>query len=240
MTTTQIRFGVPADALVLSRFERTYFPAVAGQYHAGYLFEHEEMAKLALTEDLASPRRAFNIVAENAGEIVGFAAAVPSRLPGLGSIDKSATLLQYVAVDPAHRGAGIGRLLVEEIERRTVAARQDVILAHIPTSEAGFYTRIGWEVIPEGRGFAWLPFMAHLRADLGDPALGFPLMAAKILRPRALRLTFDFPVTRDAPIAEAAVELVDLIRAGRLDYRDLDEETRGMLTMSGLWTGPSR
>ena len=72
-----------------------------------------------------------------------------------------------------------------------------------------------------------------MRAPLdADPALGFPLMAAKVLRPKALRTSFAFPATRNMPIMDASVELRKFIDDGRIDVRDLDPDTRTFVNMA--------
>jgi ribosomal protein S18 acetylase RimI-like enzyme len=190
-----------------------------------------------LTEETAVRMRSFTIVAELDGAIVGFAVATPWRLTDK-SIVPSDMALQYLAVDPQHRRSRIGTLLVEEIERRAKQARQDVIVAHVPHIESAFYQALGWEVADDDFGYAWLPYMNHMRADLGDPALGFPLVAAKVLRPKAIRRSFTFPLTTRRPMQDAAVELANLIDRGEIDERDLDSDTRGMVGMARLGPPP--
>lgn len=226
-----VRFGVPEDLDVLRRFEREYFPSVDGQEHAGYLFDDQRLATVSLTESIAAPERAFILVAETTEGIVGFAAAVPSRLPGLGSIDTTGMLLQHVAVEDEWRRRGVATALVDEIERRSLAARQNVIVAHVPDSAAGFYRDRGWEVFAPRRGFAWIPYKEHIRADVPDPNIGFPLMAAKVLRPGMIQHTFDFPIRIGAPIADAVAELHNLIDTGQIDRTKLNRETREFLDL---------
>jgi predicted N-acetyltransferase YhbS len=232
MTEFSLRSGTPADAPELLKYEQRYFPAVAGQPHAGYLYTNDELASLTLTEELAAQHRSFTIVAEIEGRIVGFASAVPFSLPGTGQFDPAHMLLQYLAVDPAHRRNGIATALVGDIERRALAARQNVIVAHIPADEFAFYESLEWHVAAEDNGFAWLPFARHLLADLGDVALGFPLMAAKVLRPRAVRRSFDFAIVSGRPTFDAATELMRIVDAGEIDTNDLDADTREMVAMA--------
>ncbi|WP_292719899.1 hypothetical protein [Microbacterium sp. 13-71-7] len=40
--TFSVRFGMPSDLHALRVLERTYFPAVPGERHAGYIFENQE------------------------------------------------------------------------------------------------------------------------------------------------------------------------------------------------------
>jgi len=226
-----VRFGVPEDLDVLRRFEREYFPAVAGQEHAGYLFDDQRLATVSLTESIAAPERAFILVAEIAERIVGFAAAVPSRLPGPGSIDATGMLLQHIAVEVEWRRRGVATALVDEIERRSLAARQNIIVAHVPDSAAVFYRSRGWNVFAPRRGFAWIPFKEHIRADVPDPKIGFPLMAVKVLRPGMIQHTFDFPIRLGAPIADAVAELHRRIDVDEIDRSKLNAETREFLNL---------
>ncbi|MEV7762038.1 GNAT family N-acetyltransferase [Curtobacterium flaccumfaciens] len=238
MSSWSLRFGVPTDAAELLQLERTYFPAVAGQTHAGYLFADPELSKLTLTEHLAAPVRSFTIVAEDDGKVVGFAMAAPWSFPGTGELDPSDMVLQYVAVDSEHRRQGIASALIAEITARATSARQNALVAHIPEASADFYRSIGWEVLSPQRGFAWVPFQAHLRADVADPELGYPLMASKVLRPRAIRTTFGFPVVSGRPTFDAATTLLALVESGEIDTRDLDDETNSMIDMARMGTPP--
>jgi predicted N-acetyltransferase YhbS len=233
MIDVHIRFGKPTDAPALLDYERRYFPAVPGRHHSGYVFAHAELAKATLTEAFAAPNRLFTIVAEKADNIVGFATASPWSFPGeVRHIDPDHMLLQYLAVDPDHRRAGIGKALVKEIERKAVGARQNVIVAHVPPIEADFYRSMNWEVVDKGRGYAWLPFKDLLRADNGDSNPGFPLMAAKVLRPKAIRRTFDFEIVTGRPMGDAATELMHMVDSGDVESRDLDADTLSMVSMA--------
>lgn len=232
MTGFRLRFGEPADAAVLAAYERKHFPERQSERHGGYVYADAKLATPLLTEAFVAPRCTFTIVAERESTIIGFATTRPFALPGTGDVDRAHMLLQYLAVDPAHRRRGVATALVEEIERRALEARQNVMVAHISVEAANFYREIGWEVIAEGRGYAWLPFTTHLRADIADPGFGFPLMAAKVLRPRALRHTFDFPIVQDRPLFDAAAELLRIVEAGTIDVEDLDDFTRSMVDLA--------
>lgn len=122
---------------------------MVGQAHAGYLYSSTDVATKKLTEKIAVPNRAYTIVAEDKGDIVGFAAAAPQSLPGIGQIDRSNMLLNYLAVDPARRREGIGSVLIAEIERRSKASLQHVIVAHVSHDEAATYRANGWTVLEE-------------------------------------------------------------------------------------------
>ena len=85
------------------------------------------------------------IFAEAEGEVVGYTCYGPIACT-LGSFD-----LYWIAVDPAHQGSGIGRLLLLEAERQIVAS--DGRHIYIETSgrpqyepTRAFYLRCGYEV----------------------------------------------------------------------------------------------
>lgn len=139
--------------------------------------------------------------------------------------------LQYLAVQPEHRGQGLGAALVKKIITRSQKARQNLIHAHIPVDQVGFYERLGWKVEPEGHGLGWLPYGDHLRADAGDPAFGFPLMASKVLRPRGVLQIFPYPVVTGRPTLDASMEAARLVDAGDLDPSQFDEFTRDFVQM---------
>lgn len=232
MTTPRprIRFATPADREALGVLEHEYFAAKSGVRHAGYLYDDEMLAVAALTERLAAPMRVFTFVAEVEGDIVGFAAGVPSRMTS-GEIDTQTMNLQYLAVQPEHRGQGTGAALVKKLITRSVKAQQNMIHAHIPVDRVGFYEGLGWKVEPEGHGLAWLPNADHLRADAGDPAFGFPLMASKVLRPRGVLQSFPYPVVTGKPTLAASMEVARLVGAGGLDPSEFDELTRDFVKL---------
>lgn len=229
----RIRFATPADREALAVFERAYFPAVAGQRHPGYLFDNEEVATFALTERLSAPRRAFTFVAEEGAKIVGFVSATPSVMTS-GKQDPQTMNLQYLAVSPECRRQGIGAALVKSVVTRSLKAQQNLIHAHIPSDQVSFYEGLGWDVQLPDMGFAWIPREGHLRADVADPALGFPLMATKVLRARGVLHTFPYPVIERKPILDASMEAARLVESGKLDASTLDGDTRRMITMGRI------
>jgi amino-acid N-acetyltransferase len=85
------------------------------------------------TSDLGIAQPEF-VLASSAGEIVGMGA-----LQHFGS----AALLRSVAVEPQWRGSGVGRLLVDELERRAQAANiSELILLTLTAAE--FFRRLGY------------------------------------------------------------------------------------------------
>jgi GNAT superfamily N-acetyltransferase len=233
--TVTVRFGEPTDAAVLADYERKFFPARDGER----VYADPKLAVPMLTESVAAPRHAYTLVAvDETHKTIGFASTRPFSLPGIDVTDPAHMLLQYLAVDPSHRRRGVASALVAEVERRALAARQNVLVAHAPADAVAFYRKIGWEVVPEGHGYAWLPYASHLLADIADADEGFPHMAAKLLRPRAIRHAFNFPIVQDRPMLDAGAELLRIIEAGTIDIRDLDPLTRETLDVARRGPAP--
>jgi len=229
-----IRASTPGDQPALDVLERRHFPAQPGKPHSGYLFGDSDLARLSLDDGLAAPHRSLVSVAEINGAIEGFALAFPFSLPGNGALDPNNMLLQYLAVNEDHRRLGIGRRLLEHLEARIAPHRQNVMVAHVPAAEAEFYRRARWEVMAPTAGFAWLAFNDFLRADYPDPHIGYEHLAAKLLRPRALRRWYGFPRVTNAPVADATIILEALIERGDLNVADLDEGTAQMLAIGRI------
>lgn len=93
------------------------------------LLEHSGLP----TGDLSTARPEF-ILASNAGQIIGIGA-----LEHFGE----AALLRSVAVQPQWRGAGVGRLLVAELERRARAAGISELIL-LTLTAADFFRRLGY------------------------------------------------------------------------------------------------
>ncbi|WP_425247078.1 N-acetyltransferase family protein [Streptomyces sp. NEAU-NA10] len=107
---------------------------------------------LSVTED-AERRRAWftegdgsvvNLVAEHAGEVVGWAAHGPYREGELRTDDAE---LYAIYLDPGHIGTGIGRMLLTEAIRRTTARghrRMYLWVLKENTHARRFYERAGF------------------------------------------------------------------------------------------------
>lgn len=84
--------------------------------------------------DLQAARPEF-IIAEIGGKIVG-----------IGALERfgSAALLRSLAVEPAWRGSGVGRLIVAELERRARATGIGELILLTLTAKA-FFERLGYQ-----------------------------------------------------------------------------------------------
>jgi len=96
----------------------------------------------AEAESIARSSSADNLLVARAGNhLVGFALSTPGILLG--------EYLKLLAVDADRRSAGIGRLLMEELERRAFARWPNVYLcvSDFNTGARAFYRRIGYEEV---------------------------------------------------------------------------------------------
>lgn len=85
------------------------------------------------TDDLGTARPEF-VIAEHAGKIVG-----------VGALERfgSAALLRSVAVEPPWRSAGVGRLIIANLEQRARAAGlEELILLTLTARD--FFARLGY------------------------------------------------------------------------------------------------
>jgi predicted N-acetyltransferase YhbS len=82
------------------------------------------------------------------GQVVGVVRFSPAPCPW--PTDAAAPWqLRGMATDPSVRGAGAGRALVIEGLARVAAAGGDLVWCHARVSAAGFYERMGFEVVTE-------------------------------------------------------------------------------------------
>lgn len=96
----------------------------------------------AEAEAIARSSSADNLIVARAGDrVVGFALSTPGVLLG--------EYLKLLAVEADRRTAGIGRLLMEELERRAFARWPNVYLcvSDFNTGARAFYRRIGYEEV---------------------------------------------------------------------------------------------
>lgn len=86
----------------------------------------------------------FVVAARDAsGTLVGLARAV--------SDDATICYLQDILVDPAFQGAGVGRALLEEVQRRYGHVRQTVLITDNEPGQRAFYEALGFT---EGADFS--------------------------------------------------------------------------------------
>jgi ribosomal protein S18 acetylase RimI-like enzyme len=113
-----------------------------------------------LTDDYAEVIRSFRVtVAERGGEIVG--------LIVLG-VDEEGFVIDNVAVDPAHHGTGVGRVLLQHADAEARREGFDSIYLYtheLMTENLALYSRIGFvEYDRRAHGDASLVYM---RKELG-------------------------------------------------------------------------
>jgi predicted GNAT family N-acyltransferase len=87
-------------------------------------------------------KSAEHLVAVDGGIVVGTCRLV---------VDRSQMVLQRVAVDPEHRGRGIGTMIVAEAEQRGRAAGVERIDMHAQLHAIGIYERAGF--VAQGEPF---------------------------------------------------------------------------------------
>ncbi len=85
------------------------------------------------------------LVAETAGHIVGVVSW--GVLPELGALEHPSIEIKSLAVDSEQRGAGIGRLLVEEVIRRIRQWEPEQIIAL--TFKPDFFGKFGFVQVPK-------------------------------------------------------------------------------------------
>ena len=96
----------------------------------------------AEAEAIARSSAADNLIVARAGDrVVGFALSMPGVLLG--------EYLKLLAVESDRRAAGLGRRLMEELERRAFARWPNVYLcvSDFNTGARAFYRRIGYEEV---------------------------------------------------------------------------------------------
>lgn len=104
----------------------------------------DEWARQPITDEAveqfnANPEQELRLVAESAGQIVGFAAVIPSN-----------SELRACYVSPEVGGRGVGRALVSELERIAGDEGATSLWLHSSLSARPFYEALGYET--EGLG----------------------------------------------------------------------------------------
>jgi ribosomal protein S18 acetylase RimI-like enzyme len=79
------------------------------------------------------------LVAQDAGKIIGTV---------IGGYDGRRGIIYHLAVDQAHRGNGIGKMLMSEVEKRMAAKgclKSYLLVTRENTDVVEFYQQLGWE-----------------------------------------------------------------------------------------------
>jgi len=106
---------------------------------------------------------AWHLGARHSGALVGVASFYPRSCPL--ATDVAATQLRFMAVDPAMRGRGIGRQLLEHAVRELRKEKAGILWANGRDTALDFYTRMGFTVV--GDGFIHEPGLPHHLIILG-------------------------------------------------------------------------
>lgn len=100
-------------------------------------------------------------VVDGAGAVLAIATVFPEPAPGRPGVP--AARLRGMAVDPDHRGRGLGSLLLAAVVAHASAAGCAVLWANGRDDAVAFYQRHGWRVEGEGFESVGLPHHVLLR-----------------------------------------------------------------------------
>ena len=106
---------------------------------------------------------AWHLGARHSGALVGVASFYPRPSPL--AADVAATQLRFMAVDPAMRGRGIGRQLLDHALCELGKQRAGMLWANARDTALEFYPSLGFTVI--GDGFIHEPGLPHHLVILG-------------------------------------------------------------------------
>jgi ribosomal protein S18 acetylase RimI-like enzyme len=119
--------------------------AIVGRLELFRVYRYgEEAARRGLTAALADGRADLLVALAPGAVVTGFAWFVPR-----GAFDRSG-YLRLIAVDDRFQGQGVGQILMDELERRHLAAGGIVLLASAQNTAAHrFYERRGYRHVGE-------------------------------------------------------------------------------------------
>jgi predicted N-acetyltransferase YhbS len=140
----QVREAEPADQAEIRAMTLAAYTEYASQIPA-----HWEGYRQNILATLARPEPAEQIVAEQAGQIVGSVLLYPTES---GADGRPWPEVRLLAVHPTARGQGIGAVLMAECIRRAGHAGADALTLHTsPLMRAAvrLYERLGFERAPE-------------------------------------------------------------------------------------------
>ena len=135
MSTPTFRLAVPAERSALEELQR----------RASLMWEEDRAALLANPDAIELPLEQITsgrtVVAESAGQLLGFAVVLP-REDGDAELDG-------LFVEPTYWRHGIGRSLVEQTERIAVADGAANLWVTANTRALGFYDSCGFVTVGE-------------------------------------------------------------------------------------------
>jgi len=141
----QIRLATPADYPTIERIARQTWPHTFGSilsveqlnYMLNWMYSQQ-----AIAEQVEQKDHVFLIAFNDAGEAVGYVSFEVNYVPAITKIHKLYLL-------PQTQGQGIGRLLIDEVARRTLAAGNTALSLNVNRQNRAvqFYERLGFSVV---------------------------------------------------------------------------------------------
>jgi predicted N-acetyltransferase YhbS len=196
-------------------------------------FGDEGLARETLEADVAAwqLRKSPTVVARTLdGLFAGYARAIPNAVEPSPRPEGQVAELAEVAVEPGSRGEGVATALVE---RSLKTLRLLGFARVVARSDSPGLGALGWEVLPAGRGRAWIePFIA--RDDLWFPearsgsfspllVLPFdpsrPLQAWTTLADDPPLVEAEYDAAHDADIHATAAIRAELVRRPEVERR---------------------
>ena len=97
---------------------------------------------------LTDPDGTFHLAARSSGRLIGVVRFSPAPCPWRPEA-RAPWQLRGMASDPAVRGSGAGRAMVDDGLARIAARGGDLVWCDARTTAAGFYERMGFTVVTE-------------------------------------------------------------------------------------------
>ncbi len=152
----QIRLATPADYPTIEHIARQTWPDTFGSilsveqlnYMLNWMYSQQ-----AIAEQIEQKGHVFLMASDDAGQDVGYVSYEVNYEPTITKIHKLYLL-------PQTQGQGIGRLLIDEVARRTVVAGNTALSLNVNRQNRAvqFYERMGFSVVTHedidiGNGF---------------------------------------------------------------------------------------
>ena len=102
----------------------------------------------------------FHLAVQKGDEVVAVGSFSPSPTPLRPGA--AAYQLRGMAVDGSVQGSGLGRMLLEEAERRLRAAGVAALWAYCRDTALGFYEKLGWQAVGDGFPHGWRDMPHHI------------------------------------------------------------------------------